>query len=115
MDDQEQKADAGKSNPLLLDVDLVDALATVNRVLDYGVAKYGTRGGWKGVDMERYDAAARRHRRYRDVGWDIDAESGLLHLAHEACNVLFMLQTFIENNPEVDFTVFNTPPSQLPH
>lgn len=93
--DQTNKADGGKSNPLLLEQDLAKALLLVNRVLDYGAEKY-ERAGWKKVDAERYDAAARRHKRARDLGETIDAESGLPHLAHEICNNLFELQMAIE-------------------
>jgi hypothetical protein len=109
-DDQSQKADAGKTNPVLLEVDLGDALAVVNRVLDYGVAKYGERGGWKQVSMDRYEPAARRHRRRRDCGEQFDDESGLDHMAHEITNLLFILQTKIEQNPHTDFLTFNDPP-----
>lgn len=109
-DDQSQKADAGKSDPVLLEVDLADALAVVNRVLDYGKAKYGQRGGWKQVSIDRYDPAARRHRRARDTGEQFDAESGLDHMAHEITNLLFQLQTRIEQNPDIDFLTFNDPP-----
>lgn len=110
-DDQSQKADAGKSNPVLLEVDLADALEVVNSVLDYGVAKYGKRGGWKQVSMERYDPANRRHRRHRDKGELFDDESGLLHMAHEITNLMFMLQSHIDDNPDVDFTTFKEPPT----
>jgi len=96
MNDQSQKFDAGKSDPLLIEVDLVLALEAVNAVLDYGKSKYGQRGGWKGVELERYDAAARRHRRARDKGEDTDDESGLPHIAHEVCNLLFQLQTALD-------------------
>ncbi len=107
---QAQKADAGKFNPVLLEVDLVDALKSVTRVLDYGVAKYGKRAGWKEVAMDRYESAARRHRIARDQGLDFDTESGLPHLAHQICNLLFLLQTEIEENPEMDYLTFNDPP-----
>lgn len=106
---QSNKADSGKSNPLLIEVDLAKALAVINRVLDYGAEKY-ERAGWKKVEPERYNAAARRHRRDRDVGQMFDAESGLAHLAHEACNNLFQLQMLIEAHPELDFYRYNKPP-----
>lgn len=106
---QNNKADGGKSNPLLIEVDLAKALAVINRVLDYGAEKY-ERAGWKKVEPERYDAAARRHRRDRDLGHMFDAESGLAHLAHEACNNLFQLQMLIETHPSLDFYSYNKPP-----
>jgi len=93
--DQVNKADAGKSDPLLVEQDLAKALLLVNRVLDYGAEKYA-RAGWKTVDPARYDAAGRRHKRSRDLGEVCDAESGLLHLAHEATNILFLLDMEIE-------------------
>lgn len=106
---QFNKADGGKSNPLLIEVDLARALAVVNRVLDYGAEKY-ERAGWKKVEPERYDAAARRHRRDRDMGQTFDDESGLIHLAHEACNLLFQIEMHIERNPGVDYLKYKTPP-----
>jgi hypothetical protein len=95
--DQTQKADAGKSDPMMLEEDLALALEAVNRVLDYGKAKYGARGGWKKVDIERYRSAQARHRRsvMQDGLLGKDDESDLLHLAHEACNALFILQSVL--------------------
>jgi hypothetical protein len=98
MNDQTQKADAGKSNPLLLQEDMAEALEAVNAPLDYGVEKYGYRGGWKRVGIERYQAAAERHRKDRmKYGTaSLDDESDLLHLTHEICNLMFLLQTHLE-------------------
>ena len=98
VNDQRQKADGGKSDPLMIEEDLALALESVNRVLDYGKAKYGSRGGWKLVDIERYRSAQARHRRSVMIEgkYSTDEESGLLHLAHEACNALFILQTALE-------------------
>lgn len=107
--DQRNKADVGKSNPLLVEVDLSRALHAVNRVLDYGAEKY-ERAGWKKVEAERYDAAQRRHRRSRDQGEIFDQESGLSHLAHEACNALFLLEMFIKEHPDMDYETYNIPP-----
>ena len=106
---QTYKADGGKSNPLLLEVDLAEALIAVNRVMDYGAEKY-ERAGWMKVEPTRYDAASRRHRRDRDRGDTHDPESGLLHLAHEATNILFQLQMFIKNNPAVIWYDYRKPP-----
>lgn len=91
---QSQKKDAGKSDPLMIEEDLALALQGVNAVLDYGKAKYGSRGGWKQVDIERYRSAQARHRRSVMIDGLLakDDESGLLHQMHEACNALFILQ-----------------------
>lgn len=88
---QQNKADGGKSNPLLLHEDMNLALMLVNRVLDYGAEKY-ERAGWKKVEPERYRAALIRHQRDILSGEQFDVESGLMHLAHLACNALFLLQ-----------------------
>ena len=89
---QNFKTDSGKPNPLLLEVGCPRALLAVIQVLNYGAMKYEP-NGWQDMDMELYNAAARRHRIARDMGEERDIESGLLHLAHEAANLLFQLET----------------------
>ncbi len=78
----------------MIEEDLAEALENLNAVLEYGVAKYGKRGGWKAVAIERYRSANARHRRevMKHGLLDCDAETGLLHLAHETVNNLFVLQ-----------------------
>lgn len=108
--DQSQKADAGKTDPLLLEEDLSDALALTNRVLDYGVEKYGQRAGWKQVDPARYRAAMARHRRAAAQDpLSVDEESGLLHLAHHAANALFLLHFAMKEAPHFDHLRYNKP------
>ena len=66
------------------------AVGQVVDVLNYGARKYGE-DSWKGVGRERYFPPAMRH---LTAGWEgemTDPESGIHHLAHAACNVLFML------------------------
>lgn len=105
---QEFKADGGKSNPCLLEVGCPRAIRAVGAVLDYGAQKYAPHS-WQNVAVDRYDAAARRHRIDRDMGLLRDDESGLLHLAHEATNILFQLEMKCRE-VGVDFTSFNPPP-----
>ena len=93
------KADAGKPNPLLLETGCPRALLAVTRVLDFGALKYEP-NSWQKVEMKRFNAAARRHRIARDLGEERDPESGLLHLAHEAANILFQLETKCVENSE---------------
>ena len=107
--DQFFKADGGKPNPLLLEKGCPRALMAINRVLDYGAQKYEAHS-WQRVEVERYDAAARRHRISRDIGEERDTESGLLHLAHEATNILFQLEMKCRE-VGVDFNSFNPPPT----
>jgi hypothetical protein len=97
MADQTNKADGGKNNPALLFEDMGFALYAVNRVLDYGAEKY-ERAGWKKVEQYRYRSAKDRHKTALEVFHErYDVESGMLHRAHEACNVLFLLQLEIED------------------
>lgn len=107
--DQTAKADGGKSDPLLLEADMARALTVCNRVLDYGCIKYSRRS-WQGVVPQRWDAAARRHRRARDTGEVFDDESGLLHMAHEAVGLLIQMELFIAANPNYDYLSFREPP-----
>lgn len=92
------KHDTGKSDPTLVLESLAEAITLVTRVRDYGFRKYNSRDGWKQVDngMQRYTAAQLRHMMATLQGREFDEESGLLELAHEACNVLFRLQFKIE-------------------
>lgn len=83
------KHDAGKPGVHLLPP---LALVEVARVLDYGAAKYSA-DGWRKVDKRsRYVAAAMRHLLAYQAGEDVDAESGLPHLAHAACCALFLVE-----------------------
>lgn len=83
------KADSGKLKPTLLLDDMNLAINEVLKVLKFGEEKYSA-GNWLLVDngKERYRNAADRHRLKRGI----DSESGLLHLAHEAVNVLMLLE-----------------------
>lgn len=112
--DQTQKADAGKSDPMMIEEDLSYAIEACNRVLDYGIAKYGSRGGWKRVDIERYRSANARHRRsvMQEGLLARDEESNLLHLSHEVINGLFILQSILAQMTPAQrkkVMTFNTP------
>lgn len=86
------KYDTGKSRPSLLLGDLGNSLNQVLNVLEYGAKKY-TVGGWKHVPnaKERYTEALLRHALSFSRGEQLDSESSLDHLAHIACNALFLL------------------------
>jgi len=84
-----RKFDAGKLDYTLLPW---DALEEVVKVLAYGLKKY-ERDNWKHVPdaMQRYEAAGMRHRVARLQGEANDPETGISHLAHEVCCLLFQL------------------------
>lgn len=97
------KHDEGK---VPLDLLPTGALAEVARVLEHGATKYG-RNSWQHVTpfRSRYTAALLRHLFARARGETRDPESGLLHMAHAACNVLFLLSGEVGHDPvdsEVD-------------
>ena len=84
-----RKFDAGK-----VDYTLVpwDGLEEVVKVLEFGARKYA-RDNWQQVEggMQRYQAAAFRHMIAYNQGEKADPETGLSHLAHAGCCLLFLL------------------------
>lgn len=68
-----------------------DALREVVRVLMYGAERYGRNNWVKGMDHTRLTDAAIRHIISWQQGEDCDRESGLHHLAHAACGLLFVV------------------------
>ena len=61
-------------------------------VLEFGAKKYEV-GNWQKVDnaKERYFNACHRHLHAWWSGERLDAESGLPHLAHAVCCLLFLM------------------------
>lgn len=84
------KADGGKPMPRLLHESMAGAVASVVDVLSFGARKYSD-DNWKNVEPKRYTDALYRHLNAHHKGESNDAESGLPHLAHAACCVLFLL------------------------
>lgn len=86
------KLDAGKPMADLVLGDFSNALLAVADVGTFGANKY-TRHGWRYVQdgQERYADAGVRHR-LKGHQEDLDPDSGLLHKAHEAWNVLAELE-----------------------
>jgi hypothetical protein len=68
-----------------------DALAEVVRVLMFGMSRYGRNNWTKGMDWTRLSDAAIRHIIAWQQGQDRDEESGIHHLAHAACGLLFLV------------------------
>ena len=87
------KFDGEKPRMDLLLSDMPRALTEVGKVLTFGAAKYAP-GNWQYVENaeERYRAAGLRHDLALSMGEQHDSETGLLHLAHEACCILFRLE-----------------------
>jgi hypothetical protein len=98
MDEFKQKFDLPKEGvkfdkeKLRYDLLPFEAIDQIVDVLGYGSRKYAD-NNWKIVPdaRRRYIAAALRHISAYQRGEMIDPESGLQHLAHAACSLVFLL------------------------
>lgn len=92
------KFDAGKPR-----LDLLPArpLLDIARVLTFGAAKYDDHNWRRGMRWGRVYASLVRHLLAWHAGEDNDPETGLPHLAHAGCCVLFLLE-YAHANPELD-------------
>ena len=89
------KKDFGKTDWTILPF---DALEEIVKVLEFGEKKYA-RNNWQNIKPRtRYLKAAFRHLIAYASGEKFDSESGLSHLAHCGCCILFML--WYEKRPE---------------
>lgn len=83
-----KKFDSGKPAMSLIPY---KPLAEVAKVLMFGAEKYG-RDNWKGgFKYTRLVDAVLRHVNQWKEGEDLDDESGISHLAHAVCGLLFLL------------------------
>ena len=94
---KDMKFDGGKLLAHIIFEDFPDAIKEVVRVATFGAQKYA-RSSWKTVPngLQRYTDAKARHFLESAAGVDLDDESGLDHLAHEAWNALATLQLKLE-------------------
>lgn len=68
----------------------VQAITEIAKVLQFGAKKYAPRNWEKGLDYSRAYAAALRHLFEWWAGEDNDPETGLSHVAHAACCLMFL-------------------------
>lgn len=87
------KYDGGKPRMDLLLSGCPNALEQVSQILTFGAQKYAAHS-WQTVPQceDRYLAALLRHLTAHGKGEINDPESGMSHLAHAACNALFILE-----------------------
>jgi hypothetical protein len=78
-----------------------EALNQTAAVLKFGADKYHAHNWRDGFAWSRPLAAAMRHIMAFNDGEDKDPESGLSHLAHAACCIMFLLE-FEKTHPELD-------------
>ena len=74
------------------------AIVEVAKVLTFGAQKYGPEN-WKELEdlQNRYLAGALRHIFAHMDGEKLDPETGLSHMAHALCCLLFKLEIELEN------------------
>lgn len=78
-----------------------EALLQTAAVLKFGADKYAAHNWRGGFAWSRPLAAAMRHILAFNSGEDKDPESGLSHLAHAACCIMFLLE-FEKTHTELD-------------
>ena len=83
------KHDSGKVRLELLSI---DALNQIAKVLTFGALKYDDHNWRGGFDWSRLYGAALRHITSHMNGENVDPESGLSHLAHAGCCLMFLLE-----------------------
>ncbi len=79
-------------NKLPLDLLSTEALNQIAAVMAFGAQKYEAHNWRKGFTWSRPLAAAMRHITAFNAGEDRDPESGLSHMAHAACCIMFILE-----------------------
>lgn len=78
-----------------------EALKQIAAVLDFGQNKYAAHNWRNGFVWSRVLGAAMRHIHAYNDGEDKDPESGLSHLAHAGCCIMFLLE-FEKTHKELD-------------
>lgn len=68
------------------------ALTSIARVLQFGAKKYDSHNWRKGLAWSRVYDALQRHLTAWNDGEDPDPETGLSHLAHAGCCIMFLLE-----------------------
>lgn len=92
------KYDAEKPRMDLLDTSY---LVGVAQVLTFGAQKYAAHNWRGGIEVSRLIAAAMRHITEYNNGVNDDAESGLNHLYHAGCCLMFA-SWMQQNRPDLD-------------
>jgi hypothetical protein len=109
------KLDQGKVMAGMVLGDFANALWAVAEIGTFGANKY-TKHGWLSVPggQERYDDAQMRHWLKGKMGEQIDPDSDLSHLAHEAWNALAKLELQIRANKLAEAQATMTTTALLP-
>lgn len=92
------KHDQAKPKMGLISTRFLKGLA---QVLTFGAHKYAVHNWRKGLATSRLYDALQRHLTDWNDGQDLDPESGLSHLYHASCCLMFLAET-VEVRPDLD-------------
>lgn len=92
------KFDDGKAP---LDLLSPKAMTEVAKVMAFGAKKYDKHNWRNGLAWSRLVGAALRHIEAFNDGQDKDPETGLSHIAHASCCLMFLLE-YEQTHPELD-------------
>ena len=98
---EKQQASKADLEKIRLELLPVRPLLDVGKVLTFGAKKYEARNWEKGFAWSRPYAAALRHLFAWWAGETYDKETGLNHLAHALCEIMFLLE-FSYTHVEMD-------------
>lgn len=87
---------ASRANTGKLRYSMVDPLflTELTKVLEFGAQKYDRDNWKKGLKYQSVIDSVERHLIAFRNNEDVDDESGCLHLAHAACNLMFLINYF---------------------
>jgi hypothetical protein len=106
----ELKNDAGNKfdgNKNRLDLLSIQAMNGIAEVLTFGCKKYGDRNWEKGLSFSRVFGALLRHLFAWWIGKNNDDETGLNHLDHAACCLMFLQHFTKTKTGNDDRVIFN--------
>lgn len=96
--DHADRFNDGKRQWSLLDFSLMEDMV---RVMEYGTRKYARDNWRKGLPVQQIFDSLMRHMTAFMLGEDNDPETGLSHIAHAQCNLMFLMHT-VKNRTDLD-------------
>jgi hypothetical protein len=105
VDNSAPRSDAGKRRLDLVSAVAIEGLADV---LTFGAKKYAAHNWRKGMDWSRVIASLKRHLSEFEKGVDTDPESGLKHIDHVMCYVMFLSEYSLTHTALDDRFKLNT-------
>jgi hypothetical protein len=89
-----------------------DGVAEIVKVLQFGAKKYAPHNWEKGIKFSRIFGAVIRHMTAWFLGETNDPETGLNHLAHAGCEILFALTYSVRGMKEFDDRPYMNRPNE---